>query len=97
MIEEPPLLTVAKTIERPDAALVARFAGAPTSFVADAMGGGGALDWRIKPLVGASLIGVALTCDCGPCDNLALNAAIATESSSCRARASPRRSPVSSG
>jgi len=77
MIEEPPLLTIAKTIERPDAALVARFAGAPTSFVVDAMGGGGALDWRIKPLVGASLIGVALTCDCGPCDNLALNAAIA--------------------
>jgi len=77
MIEEPPLLTIATTIERPDASLVERFRGAPTSFVVDAMGGSGALDWRIKPVVGSSLLGVALTCDCGPCDNLALNAAIA--------------------
>ena len=76
MIEEPPLLSIAATIARPDAALVEKFAGAPTCFVVDAMGGAGALDWRIKPIVGAALVGVALTCDCGPGDNLALAAAI---------------------
>ena len=77
MIEEPPLLIIAKTIERPVAAAVEAFRGAPTSFVVDALGGSGALDWRIKPLVAASLVGVALTCDCGPNDNLALCAAVA--------------------
>ena len=41
------------------------------------MSGTGALDWRIKPLVGRSLLGVALTCDCGPVDNLAFMAALA--------------------
>ena len=77
MIEEPPLLTIASRIERPDASLVEQFRDAPTSFVVDAMGGAGALDWHIKPIIGTSLLGVALTCDCGPSDNLALNAAIA--------------------
>ena len=41
------------------------------------MNGTGALDWRIKPLVGRSMVGVALTCDCGPLDNLAFMAALA--------------------
>jgi 4-hydroxy-4-methyl-2-oxoglutarate aldolase len=77
MIEEPPPLAVAPTIVRPEAFLVERFRGVPTSFIVDAMDGSGALDWRIKPIVGSSLIGVVLTCDCGPRDNLALNAAIA--------------------
>jgi 4-hydroxy-4-methyl-2-oxoglutarate aldolase len=77
MIEEPPLLTIATGIERPEGVLVEQFRDAPTSFLVDAMGGAGALDWRIKPVVGKSLLGVALTCDCGPGDNLALNAAIA--------------------
>ncbi|HTR14506.1 MAG TPA: RraA family protein, partial [Roseiarcus sp.] len=45
--------------------------------IADAMGGSGALDWRIRPVVGASVFGVARTCDCGPNDNLALIAAVA--------------------
>ena len=58
MIEEPPRLTIARAIERPDALLVERFAGAPTRFIVDAMGGGGALDWRIKPIVGTSVIGM---------------------------------------
>jgi 4-hydroxy-4-methyl-2-oxoglutarate aldolase len=76
MIEEPPPIVFA-AVERPPAELVERFRGAPTSFVVDAMGGTGALDWRIKPLVGRSLVGVALTCDCGPVDNLAFMAALA--------------------
>ena len=41
------------------------------------MNGTGALDWRIKRLVGGPLVGVALTCDCGPLDNLAFMAALA--------------------
>jgi regulator of RNase E activity RraA len=77
MIEEPPLLTIAREIERPDWELVQRFRGVPTSFICDAMGGGGALDWRIKPIALTSLLGVALTCQCGPADVLPLQAAVA--------------------
>ena len=77
MIEEPPPLVFAASAERPPAKLVERFRGVPTSFIVDAMGGAGALDWRIRPLVGCSLAGVALTCDCGPVDNLAFMAALA--------------------
>jgi 4-hydroxy-4-methyl-2-oxoglutarate aldolase len=77
MIEETPPLVFAPAVERPEAALVERLRGAPTSFVVDALGGAGALDWRIKPIVGRSVLGVALTCDCGPNDNLALIAGVA--------------------
>ena len=76
MIEEPPPIVFAHSIERPSADIVERFR-APTSFIVDAMNGAGALDWRIKRLVGKSLVGVALTCDCGPLDNLAFMAALA--------------------
>ena len=43
------------------------------------MGGRGALDYRIKPLapVTSVMVGVAITCHCGPADNLALFAALA--------------------
>ena len=77
MIEDPPPLVFAPAAERPPPKLVERFRGVPTSFIVDAMSGTGALDWRIKPLVGRSLVGVALTCDCGPLDNLAFMAALA--------------------
>jgi 4-hydroxy-4-methyl-2-oxoglutarate aldolase len=77
MIEELAPLTIASSIARPPRDLVERLRGAPTSFVVDAMGGAGALDWRIRPIVGHSLFGVALTCDCGMGDNLALVAAVA--------------------
>jgi len=77
MIEEPPPLAFAASIERPPSALVERFRRIPTSFIVDAMNGAGALDWRIKRLVGGPLVGVALTCDCGPLDNLAFMAALA--------------------
>jgi 4-hydroxy-4-methyl-2-oxoglutarate aldolase len=77
MIEEPKLLTISRKIERPDAADVERFRGVSTSFICDAMGGTGALDWRIKPVTAGALLGVALTCECGPADNLALKSAIA--------------------
>ena len=77
MIEEPPLLTIARDIARPDRAIVERFAGVPTSFLCDAMGGGGALDQRIKPLAMKAVLGVALTCECGPADVMPLQAAVA--------------------
>ncbi len=81
MIEDPPLLTVRSTFERPAAAAVAALAGAPTGHLVDALGGLGALDYRIKPVSPASpadqvFCGVAVTCDCGPADNLAVFAAL---------------------
>ena len=76
MIEEPPPIVFAPSIERPSADIVERFR-TPTAFIVDAMNGTGALDWRIQPLVGSSMVGVALTCDCGPLDNLAFMAALA--------------------
>jgi regulator of RNase E activity RraA len=78
MIVDPPLLTLRADFPRPPAAVLAGFAGAATGHVVDAMGGAGALDPRIKPLAAdaAALVGVAVTCDCGPADNLALFAAL---------------------
>ena len=80
MIKDPPLLTISRNFPRPSADHVAAFAGVPTGYAVDAMSGRGALDYRIKPLAPASsvLVGVALTCQCGPADNLALFAALAT-------------------
>jgi 4-hydroxy-4-methyl-2-oxoglutarate aldolase len=79
MIKDPPLLTIRRDFARPGADQVAAFAGVPTGYAVDAMGGRGALDYRIKPLAPASsvLVGVAVTCHCGPADNLALFAALA--------------------
>jgi 4-hydroxy-4-methyl-2-oxoglutarate aldolase len=81
MIEDPPLLTVRRSFPRPDDETVAALAAAPTTFLIDAMGGRGALHHAIKPLpeargAMARCAGVALTCWCGPDDNLALFAAV---------------------
>jgi 4-hydroxy-4-methyl-2-oxoglutarate aldolase len=80
MIKDPPLLTIRRDFPRPAAADVAAFANVPTGYVIDAMGGRGGLDYRIKPLAPAKsvLVGVAITCHCGPADNLGLFAAMAT-------------------
>jgi len=58
--------------------LVDSLRGVPTGFLVDAMGGSGALDYRIKPAITdqAAFCGVALTCNAGPADNLALIAAL---------------------
>jgi 4-hydroxy-4-methyl-2-oxoglutarate aldolase len=79
MIKEPPLLTIKRDFPRPSPADVAAFADVPTGYAVDAMNGRGALDYRIKPLAPASsvMIGVAITCHCGPADNLALFGALA--------------------
>jgi 4-hydroxy-4-methyl-2-oxoglutarate aldolase len=81
MIEDPPLLTVRNNFERPTAADVAALRGAATGHLVDALGGGGALDRRIKPVTRAApaeqvFCGVAVTCDCGPADNLAVFGAL---------------------
>ena len=79
MIEEPPLIRVAgqASRRRPSAGQIAAFQGVATGFVADAMDGTGALDFRIKPLPGLpeAVAGPALTCWCGPADILGLLAA----------------------
>lgn len=79
MITDPPILTIKRNFARPTAAEVKAFAGAQTGHVIDAMSGRGALDYRIKPLAApsATLVGVAITCHCGPADNLALFGALA--------------------
>ena len=77
MIEDAPLLTIRRRFPRPSPADVRAFAGLRTGFVVDALGGSGALAAPVKPVGSVqSLCGVALTCDAGPADNLALFGAI---------------------
>ncbi|WMS44815.1 RraA family protein [Acuticoccus sp. MNP-M23] len=81
MIEEPAQLTVNKARNRPTAAQIAAFQGVQTSFVADALGGDGALDPAIRPLgegrdIRCVAAGPALTADAGPADILATYAAL---------------------
>jgi 4-hydroxy-4-methyl-2-oxoglutarate aldolase len=80
MITDPPLLTIRRNFPRPQPHELASFANLQTGYVVDAMNGRGALDHRIKPLapVTSALVGAAITCHCGPADNLALFAALAT-------------------
>jgi 4-hydroxy-4-methyl-2-oxoglutarate aldolase len=79
MIQDPPVLTINRNLARPSASNLAAFAGVPAGYAVDAMGGRGALDYRIKPLSPSAsvLAGVAITCQCGPADNLALFGALA--------------------
>jgi len=78
MIEDPPWLTIKRRFERPPAEIIAAFAGASVSQVVDAMGGRGALHHAIKPILpnAAVLAGTAVTCHCGPADNLAVFGAL---------------------
>ncbi|MGO4722612.1 MULTISPECIES: RraA family protein [unclassified Inquilinus] len=78
MIDDPPLLTIRRRFARPDPTLVDALRGVQTGFVVDGMDGSGALHHRIKPIdpALAGFVGVAVTCDCGPADNLALFAAL---------------------
>jgi 4-hydroxy-4-methyl-2-oxoglutarate aldolase len=78
MIDDPPLLQIRRNFARPSAADLAAFASLQTGYITDAMGGRGALDYRIKPLtpLARTMVGVAVTCHCGPADNLALLGAL---------------------
>lgn len=78
MIDNPPLLRIRRTFQRPSSRDLAALAGLQTGYIADAMGGRGALDYRIKPLrpLAGTMVGAAVTCHCGPGDNLALLGAL---------------------
>ena len=78
MINDAPVLRVRRGFPRPSPTILAAFAGVPTGFVVDAMGGSGCLDYRIKPLVPPErvMVGTAVTCHAGPSDNLALFGAL---------------------
>ncbi|MDH4347065.1 MAG: RraA family protein [Thermoleophilia bacterium] len=80
MLEQPPVLTIRRRFDRPPAELVAGFARAESAQVADAQGGGGALDARIQALPAIpferTIAGPALTCETGPADVLAAVAAL---------------------
>lgn len=78
MIADPPLLRIRRGFPRPDGDILAGFAGVPSGYLVDAMGGSGCLDHRIKPLAETSaiMVGTAVTCHAGPADNLALYGAI---------------------
>ena len=67
MIEEVPVIQRA-SFTRPRKEQVEAIAGTPTGFIVDAMGGGGALDYRLRPAIPEqfAFCGVALTCDAGP-------------------------------
>lgn len=77
MIEEAPSIQRLE-FTRPAKTQVDALRGTPTGFLVDAMGGSGALDYRIKPAIAdqTGFCGVAVTCDAGPADNLALIAAL---------------------
>jgi 4-hydroxy-4-methyl-2-oxoglutarate aldolase len=79
MLKDPPLLTIRRAWQRPDAFTIGRFKGVQTGQAVDAMQGRGALDAAIKPVdpATATFLGTAVTCETGPNDNLAIIAAIA--------------------
>jgi 4-hydroxy-4-methyl-2-oxoglutarate aldolase len=79
MIVDPPVLSIRRHFERSEEAVITQFRGRPTSAVADAMGGRGALHHRIKPIDpnNCTFVGCALTCETGASDNLAILAALA--------------------
>lgn len=78
MIDELPVIR-RRAFERPARHKVQELEGTPTGFVVDALGGTGALDYRIKAAIPefSHFCGIALTCDAGPADNLALIHALA--------------------
>lgn len=78
MIEDPPLLTVRRNFPRPTSSQLEGFRGVATGVVVDCMDGRGALHHTIKPVTpdATSFTGVAVTCDAGPADNLAVFAAM---------------------
>lgn len=81
MLEEPPLLRIRATLPRPSDAQIAAFQGVPTSFVADAMDGVGALSPDIRPIgdgrdLDCVAAGPVLTADNRPGDILGTMAAL---------------------
>ncbi|MDD9922743.1 MAG: RraA family protein [Boseongicola sp.] len=81
MIEDPPLLTIKKTLRRPSSAQIKAFEGVPSAVASDAMAGGSAMSSAVRHLDGgqrlpATAYGPALTVESGPADLYALLAAL---------------------
>ena len=78
MIEDAPKIQSLTPIRRPRPDQVAALQRVPTGYIVDALGGGGALDFRIKPVVPEQCVfcGPAVTCNTGPADNLAVFGAL---------------------
>lgn len=78
MIEDAPKVQFNDATRRPTAQQIEALRNVPTGFLVDALGGSGALDYRVKPVVTeqATFCGAALTCHAGPADNLAVFAAL---------------------
>jgi 4-hydroxy-4-methyl-2-oxoglutarate aldolase len=78
MIPDPPILRIRRNFLRPSPEIIAALTGAATGHLIDSMDGSGALDWHIKPLGEATpgFCGIAITCDAGPADNLAVFGAL---------------------
>lgn len=78
MIEDPPILRIKRKFQRPTAKQVAALSNVATGFVVDCMNGRGAMQANVKPIVESEAVfcGVAVTCDCGPADNLAVFGAL---------------------
>jgi 4-hydroxy-4-methyl-2-oxoglutarate aldolase len=75
VIGDPVALTIRRNIERPRAALLREFKGAPSGFVTDAINSRGCMDWHIKPLKPDMYVcGPAVTALCAPGDLLAVMA-----------------------
>lgn len=79
MLDNPPLLAIKKNWPRPAAEKLMQLADAQTGHIIDAMDGRGAMDAAIKPIDPnrAHFVGLAITAETGPSDNLAILAAIA--------------------
>jgi 4-hydroxy-4-methyl-2-oxoglutarate aldolase len=78
LIENAPKIRVAPEMRRPTPAQLAALRDVPTGFVVDALGGGNTMDYRVKPVIAEQgvICGVAITCDAGPADNLAVFASL---------------------
>ena len=81
MLKDPPLLRARRSFPRPSAEIVEAFRNVPAGFLVDAQNGRGALDRAIKPMFPHHngmdrACGVAITCACGPDDNMALAVAV---------------------
>ncbi len=78
MIEDAPKIQTHTPFRRPRPQQVAALQRVPTGYIVDALGGSGALDSRIKPIVVEQSVfcGPAITCNAGPADNLAVCATL---------------------
>lgn len=78
MIHDPPLIRLRRTVPRPTEGQIAALRGTPTGYIVDALHGQASLGPDVKPVVAeqASFCGVAVTCQVGPADNLAVFACL---------------------